>query len=73
MKDNIRFLVMNDRAEFYGPGGWGEKESARTFDVHDALQMLKVFSPRASLIRVHVTEPEPKGAHAVAEFAGTAA
>jgi len=73
MQDNIRFLVMNDRAEFYGPGGWGAQESARVFNVHDALQMLKVFSPRASLIRVHVENVSEPTRAAVAEFAGTAA
>ncbi len=73
MQDNIRFLVMNDRAEFYGPGGFGEKENARAYDVRDALKVLKAVAPNGSLIRVHVTDAEIAVACAVREFSGTAA
>jgi len=53
------YIIMNDRTEFYGPGGWGEKQNARIFCVEDALSMLKVFAPRASALYVVVEEPEP--------------
>ena len=45
-----RFLIMNAKGEYFGPGGWVENiHEARQFSPEHAAEMLKVF-PRAALI-----------------------
>lgn len=50
------YLIMNEKGEYYGPGGWVEDAwQARMFSPEDAANMLKVF-PRGSAIAAHLRE-----------------
>lgn len=71
--DVIGYLIMNKRGEYFGPGGWGDEKTARIFTAEDAVKMTRVFAPKVSAIRVHVTEYRAENTRALPEFEGVAA